>query len=151
MEEFDHSNFKKYQLWQYPVKVWVTTFIAAPFLMLSLSTQPNLIDYLFSIGFLEFYFIVIVMGGFLTLPGMLLLWLCSTLAIRWRMTQAESKPIFILISLLCCTSTFALFSLPDLSNFWKARNVYFMASYALPLTLSLLFYEVDYKGDSIRD
>jgi hypothetical protein len=151
MEKINHSNFKKHHLGQYPVKVWVTTFIAAPFFMGFLLRQPNLIDYLFSIGFLEFYFIAIVMGGFLTLPGMLLLWLCSTVAIRRKMTQAECKPPFILTSLLCCTSTFALFSLPDLSNFWKARNVYFMASYALPLTLSLLFYKVSYKVDLIRD
>jgi len=141
MEKFVNPSSDNYEYWKYPVKVWVTTFIAAPFFMGFLSTQPNLIDYLFSIDFLEFYFIVILMGGFLTLPGMLLLWLCSSLSIRWRMTPAQSKPLFILISLLCCISMFVLLSLPDLSTLWNARNVYFMSTYALPMIMGLIFYK----------
>lgn len=141
MEKFVNPPTDKYEYWKYPLKVWITTFLSAPFFMLLLSTQPNLMKYLFSVGFLEFFFIVVVLGGFLTLPGMLLLWLCSSLSIRWRMTPAQSKPLFILISLLCCINMFVLFSLPDLSSFWKARNVYFMSTYALPMIMGLIFYK----------
>lgn len=139
MEKFINPRVDKYGHWKYPIKVWITTFLSAPFFMGLLSTQPNVMKFLFSVDFLEFFFFVVVLGSFLTLPGMLLLWLCSSLSFRWRMTPAQSKPLFILISILCCISMFVLFSLRDLSSFWKAQNVYFMSTYAIPLTMSLLF------------
>ncbi len=132
-----------YQPLSYPLKVWITSVLSGPFLLLSLSTQPDVVHYIFSVGFVEFYFVAVVIGGLVSTPCFLFLWLCYTLLIRFNWRTSIVRISLILISLLCCITIFALFSLPNLSSIWKGGNVKLMGSYAIPLTIGLMLFKMN--------
>lgn len=127
----------------YPFKVWMTSVLIAPLLMLSLSTQPDLVQYIFSSGFLQFYIIVVLIGGFVSIPAFLFLKLCYSWMRRLSLSPLIIRMLLVPICLLCCIVAFILFSLPDLSKIWHYNNVLLMGSYALPLVFAIVFYNTN--------
>jgi hypothetical protein len=137
------TTYKRFDTVLFPLKVWITSVLVGPFLLLSLSTQPTLLTYIFSSGFLEFYFVAVVIGGGVSIPCFLLLWLCTQMLMRWKWRTATIRVSLLVISLLCCITIFSLFSLPDISSIWKPGNVKLMGAYALPLTFGVMVYKLE--------
>lgn len=127
----------------YPLKVWLTSVLVGPFLLMSLSTQPSVINYIFSFDFVQFYFVAVVIGGGVSIPCFLFLRLCTQILIRSRRKMAAIRLYLLIISMLCCITIFALFSLPDLSSIWKGGNIKLMGAYALPLVFSVIVYRLE--------
>jgi hypothetical protein len=133
----------------YPVKIWSTTVVVAPFLMLSLSTQPDLVSYFFSSGFLQFYILAVVIGAFVSIPALLFLMLCYNWLVRLSISAVMIRLILTLICVITCITIFILFSLPDLSKFWTRGNILLMASYVIPLIAGVMFYKLGNVEKSI--
>lgn len=129
--------------YRYPYKIWLTSILVAPFLMLSLSTQPNLVQYFFSIGYLQFYLVAILIGAFISVPSVLFLWLCYAWMIRMLSSTLFIRLLILPICLLCCIVTFILFSLPDLSRVWTHGNITLMGCYCFPIICGVMFYKME--------
>ncbi len=128
---------------KYPLKVWMTSVFIGPFLLLFNSKMSDVVSYFFSIGFLEFYFVAIIIGGLCSLPCFLFLWLCYNLLLRKQTSIWMIRWSLVIISLMCCISVFIIISLPDLTRFWKKGNVIMISSSALPLVAGLLVFSME--------
>ena len=103
----------------------------------------SVVNYIFSFDFVQFYFVAVVIGGGVSIPCFLFLRLCTQILIRSRRKTAAIRMYLLIISMLCCITIFALFSLPDLSSIWKGNNIKLMGAYALPLVFSVLVYRLE--------
>jgi hypothetical protein len=128
---------------KYPLKVWLTSVFTGPVLLLFNATMPDVVSYFFSIGFVQFYFVALIIGGLCSFPCFLFIWLCFSLLRKKQISTRMIRWSLAITSVLCCISIFILFSLPNLTGFWKRGNVVFIGSYSLPLILSLLLYNID--------
>lgn len=131
---------------RYPLKIWLTSVFVGPILLVFYFkfTVSTVIDYIFSTGFIEFYFLAVLIGGLFSTPCFLFLWLCYTLLVK------KDTPIWLLriglalVSILCCITVFILISLPDLQTFWSKGNVLLIGSYCLPLFAGVFIHKVNH-------
>lgn len=131
------------QLWRYPLKIWLTSVFVGPFLLLSLSNQPSLLNYVFSFDYLQFYFLAVVVGGLVSAPFFLFLWLCYTLLTRCGWRAMLIRLSLLIVSLLCCSTIFIMVSRPDLWNVSSVGAYRAIGSYFLPLFFGVSFYKLN--------
>ena len=131
------------KLWRYPLKVWISMIILAPFLLLTLSTQPNLADYVLSKGFFEIYYVTLVISSLITFPFHLFLWWIYSRLVRMVLNQYLLKGILLAISLAFIVFVLLALSLPSMHNFFGKANLKFMSAYAIPMTICVFVYKVD--------
>lgn len=132
----------------YPFQVWLTSVLIGPVLLLFKfkPTVVTVLSYIFSLGFIQYYFVAVLIGGFCSIPCFLFLWLCYALLIKKDTPVSLIRVALALISLLCCITVFIVMSLPDLKNFWSRGNIILIGAYALPLIVGVFIYKVANKS-----
>lgn len=123
----------------YPFQVWLTSVLIGPlFLLFKFKpTIATVLGYISSLGFIQYYFVAVLIGGFCSVPCVLFLWLCYTLLIKKDTPVWLIRVILALISILCCVTIFIVMSLPDLKNL-----LVMVVAYAVPLIAGVFFYKV---------
>lgn len=129
---------------KFPLKVWLTSVLISPLLMIAsmklLRTES--FDDVFNGLYLLTYFLSVVIGGFVSIPCFLFLWLCYTLLVKGNTPIWLLRMILALVSTICCLTIFILMSLPDLKNFWSKANIFLIGSYCLPLLVGVFIFKV---------
>lgn len=105
-------------------------------------TVATVLSSFFSVGFIEYYFVAVLIGGFCSIPCFLFLWLCYTLLIKKDTPVWLIRVALALVSLLCCIAVFIIMSSPDLKNFWGRGNIILIGAYTIPLIAGVLMYKV---------
>jgi hypothetical protein len=131
------------QLLPYPFKVWITSVLVGPVLLLFIVMQPDTtFDVKDLFGFVQFYLVAVLLGGFCSIPCFLFLWLCYSLLIRWRWTTFAIKAGLLFVSMLCCITVFACFSMVDRQEVWTVANLKLMIAFAIPLAFGVTLYKL---------
>lgn len=137
---------------KYPLKIWLTSVLVGPILLVFRFklTASTVIDYIFSTGFVEFYFVSVIIGAFFSIPCFLFLWLCYTLLVKKDTPIWLLRVILALVSVLCCITIFILMSLPDLKNFWSKGNIILIGAYTLPLIIGVFLYKIKMESTNLH-
>lgn len=139
------------QLFQYPFKVWITSVLVGSFLLLLWSQQSNLLEYVFSVDFVQFYFLTALISCIVSIPCLLLLWVCYVL-LRGRGRQPKAIRLSLLIvALLCCSAVFIIVSRPDILNVTSGGAYSAIGAYALPLAVGVIAYKQDQEKPASKN
>ena len=131
------------KLWQYPFKVWITSVLVGPIILLILvMNNTKDLDSRAIGGFLQFYLIALVIAGFFSIPCFFFLWLCYSLLVKWNCKEWITRIALLFVSILTCIAVFACFSLMDRQSFWHIGNLKLVGAFALPLAFGVTLYKL---------
>lgn len=128
----------------YPFKVWITSVLVGPLLMIALILMFDADNNTIFNGIYPLLYILsVAVGGLISSPCFLILWLCNHLLLKYNLKPRTMKVYLLIISLVCCITVLMLFSSIDPGSIWKAGNIRIIAAYALPLAFGVTVYKLD--------
>lgn len=109
----------------YTLKIWLTSVVTAPVVMLLLYKLNGEGDF----QVVEFYGWMFFYGGILSLPAALIFWPCTKLIIKsTQLNSAALKLVFSILATLCVCLLFIIYSL--ISNYTIAISAYLITTIA---------------------
>lgn len=131
------------KLWQYPFKVWITSVLVGPILLLILvMNNTKDLDSRAIGGSIQFYLIALLIAGFFSTPCFFFLWMCYSLLVKWNCKEWIIRIALLFVSILTCIAVFACFSLMDRQSFWHMGNLKLVGAFALPLAFGVIVYKL---------
>jgi hypothetical protein len=128
----------------YPFKVWITSVLVGPLLFIALILMFDADNNTIFNGIYPLLYILsVAVGGLISFPCFLILWLCYHLLIKYNLRLKTMRVCLLIISLVCCITVLILFSSIDPGSVWKAGNIRLIAAYTLPLAFGVTIYKLD--------